>query len=37
VEVDVRGASPSNTIVSDIEYDVHGRRSVAHGNGTTTR
>ena len=37
VEVDIRGASPSTTIVSDIDYDVHGRRlSVAHGNGTTT-
>ncbi len=37
VDVDVRGATPSTSIVSDIEYDVHGRRlSVAHGNGTTT-
>lgn len=37
VAVDIRGASPPTSIVSDIEYDVHGRRlSVAHGNGTTT-
>ena len=37
VEANVRGASPATVFVSEIEYDVYGRRaSVAQGNGTTT-
>jgi RHS repeat-associated protein len=37
VEAAVRGAMPATTFVSNIDYDVHGRRAlIEYGNGTAT-